>query len=416
MKKFNIRLFVICLALLSLAACRKEEFQPEVEGIQIPHEDLTTTWSEALEASPYTLFKAAWKRSDMNSIIEKRGVQAPLTLLIPTDAAFLADGLTLDVINTTSPDLLDSLLLYHVISQDIEPRALSQRTENLVGITMLENTYLRLPGFENQYQTDPYLYRHYLGMSGNDLLINGKKADAQTPTVTKNGTIWPIGHLLKKPTKTMMQVLEEDGRFSMYVGIMTLTDQLWTDASYDFYPRSSPFKPGLIVDPIGWGPNIIFRSIFAPTDEAFHEAGFHSVDDLMALNNRVPLPYLNEETFEMVGTGYVTDTLLTMHRWGKLFKQADGWGYGTETPDIFYSNDLNNTLLTDYPLTTKGYTGSLPIVYAQFDFSKNAEGKVTMKVKGSAAPAATVIEGDINTLMGPIHVVNRLMPPKEFKY
>ncbi len=409
--KMNLKLINICLLFITLASCRKAEFQPEVEGVQVPAEDLTITLNQVLEASPYVLFKAAWKRSNMNSIIEKRGSNAPITLLVPSDAAFTADGMTLEVINNTSPALLDSLLLYHTLSAAVNPKDLSERGENTIGISLLENTHIQVKGYDNQYQTDPYFYRQYINVSGNELLINGKKSGGSAVTLAKNGTFWPIDHVLKKPEKTMLQALQDDGRFGMYIEIMTKTDMLWDEAMMGAVDRDR-FPKGLSID----DNYLIFKSIFAPTDEAFHQAGFKTVDDLMALNNRNPLPYFDWDTYEQVGTGYATDTLLTMHRWGRIFKERDGWGPGDDNPDSFYSNDLNNKLLSGYALTTSGYSGTIPIMYVPFDFGKNEAGQVTVKVKSSAHSAATIVEGDINTLMGPIHAVNRLMPPKDFKF
>lgn len=407
----KLNLIAICLLFIAVASCRKAEFQPEVEGEQVPAQDLTITLKEVLEASSNTLFKAAWNRSNMNSIISKRGNSSPITLLVPSDAAFIADGMTLAVINNTNPALLDSLLLYHTLSSGFNPKDLEGRGENTVAISLLENKDIRVKGYDNEFQTDPYFYRQYISVSGNELLVNGKKAGTSAATLTKNGTFWPVDHVLKRPRKTMMQALQEDGRFGMYVEIMTKTDMLWEEAMMGFVERI-PFSDGLTV-----GHNyLIFKSIFAPTDEAFHQAGFKNVEDLMALNRRNVLPYFDLDVWEQVGTGYATDTLLTLHRWGRLLKERDGWGPGGDNPDIFYANDLNNNLLSGYGLTTSGYTGTIPVMYVPFDFSKNDAGQVTVKVKSSSYPAATIVEGDINTLMGPIHVVNRLLPPKNFKF
>lgn len=411
MNKMNLKLIAICLLFITLASCRKAEFQPEIEGEQVPGQDLTITLNEVLEASPNTLFKAAWKRSHMNTIIEKRGKSSTVTLFVPNDAAFIAEGMTLEVINNTSPALLDSLLLYHTLSSAFNPKDLIERGENTVGFSLLDNKYIQVKGYDNPFQTDPYFYRQYINVSGDDLLINGKRAGSAKVTFAKNGTFWPIDRLLKKPVKSMMQALIDDGRFGMYVEIMTKTDMLWEEGMMGAAERI-PFTDGLSV-----GYNyLIFKSIFAPTDEAFHQAGFRNVDDLMALNNRNVLPYFDWDIYEQVGTGYATDTLLTMHRWGRLFKESDGWGPGSDNPDIFYINDLNNKLLSGYALTTSGYTGTVPIMYVPFDFGKNDAGQLTVKVKSSNRPAATVVDGDINTLMGPIHVVNRLLPPKNFKF
>eukprot|EP01132_Coremiostelium_polycephalum_P020846 gene20846-24771_t len=127
-----LKLFAICLLLLTLASCRKKEFQPEVEGAKIPTQDINMTLKEALETSSFTLFKAAWKKSNMNSILEKKGNKAPFTLLVPTDAACVAGGLTQEFINKTAPELLDSILLYHTLVGSTDAKTLSGRGANTI--------------------------------------------------------------------------------------------------------------------------------------------------------------------------------------------------------------------------------------------------------------------------------------------
>lgn len=415
-KTMNTKLLALCLLIISLASCRKEEFQPEAEGAPIPVEEIKTTLKEAVNASTNTLFKAAWNRSNMNSIVDKRGANSTVTVLMPTDAAFIAEGLTLEVINRTTPALLDSILLYHTVGLATDAEALSNRGDNAVFSTLLENPYLKSRAFEN-YNYDKYFYRQYLKVTNNELFINGRKSGGVNTTRAKNGTLWPIDHVLHKPTKTILQALQEDGRFGMYLGIMNHVDMLWMEATFEISYRRY-FTEGITLsdNPQSLSYIINFTSVFAPTDDAFRAAGFNSIDDLMALNNRNTLPYLDWDTFEIVGSGYATDTLLTMHRWGRLFKGKDNFGEGVDNPDAFYSNDLNNQVLSDYALSGSGYSGSIPILYVPFDFGTNSSGKVTVKVKGSDKPAATVTEADINTLMGPIHVVDRLLTPANFKY
>eukprot|EP01133_Synstelium_polycarpum_P010556 gene10556-12279_t len=410
-----LKLFAICLLLLTLASCRKKEFQPEVEGAKIPTQDINMTLKEALETSSFTLFKAAWKKSNMNSILEKKGNKAPFTLLVPTDAACVAGGLTQEFINKTAPELLDSILLYHTLVGSTDAKTLSGRGANTIGMSLLTNKYLRVPGYENLYRTDIYAYRQYLNVFGSDLFINNKKASSAVPVQAKDGTLWPIDRLLMKPTKTIYEVLKEDGRFEMYIGIMEKSDELWNEAMQGMGDRLK-FRYELSVSDTPDGvPNIRFTSIFAPTDEAFHSAGFKDIDDLLTFNSRAPYPYFDWDTYTPVGN-FPTDTLLTMHRWGKLLQPFNpNLGSGNPNPDIFYANDLNNRLLANYTLVTSR-DGSLPIYTMPLDFGLNANGRVTVKAKKSPHPAATVVEQDINTLMGPVHVVDRLIPPKDFKY
>jgi hypothetical protein len=81
----------------------------------------------------------------------------------------------------------------------------------------------------------------------------------------------------------------------------------------------------------------------------------------------------------------------------------------------FYSPDLTNAVLNNYTVVTSGTYGTYPIYPMPLDFGKQ-NGAITVNVKGSSHPVAKITESDINTLMGPIHVVDHFMVPKDFKF
>lgn len=426
MKQINIvnayrkpvaRLLLVCLLLISLASCRKKEFMPEIEGKPVPHQDITLTLKEALATSPNSLFKAAWERSNMDKILKTQPNKTNVTLLVPADAAFIAEGMTLEVIKNTKPELLDSLLSYHVVLGALDPADFKTRKDNFMMHTLLPNKFLRLLPTSSNQRYEAYFYRQYLKMNGSELFINGKTAGQGIPVLAKDGTLWPVNRILHKPTKSILRTLQDDGRFGIYLQLSEVMDAMWLEASQGMGEQHD-FREGLMIREDRWGesPNIAFISMFAPTDEAFHKAGFHSIDDLLKFNRRNPEPYFDWDTYTMVGSGYATDTLMAFTRWGKMMSYTDpSSGRGQDNVTTFYSNDLNNTLLGDYTLVNSGLSGTLPVFKMPFDFSTEG-GKVKIKVKGSPYPAATVTEGDINTLMGPIHVIDALIPPKEFKY
>jgi len=407
----SIKLLTCCLLLFMLAGCRKDEFMPEVEGEKIPHEELTVTMKELLAASPYTLFKAAWQRSDMEQMIKERGSKFPYTLLVPTDAAFIADGLTLDVINSTAPALLDSILLYHTLEGNIIADDLKKSEERYIGKTLLKNPNLTVKDHLNPGGGVMYTYFQYLKVTDGELFINGKRAGKTPPVQANDGLFQPINQVLHKPTKTILEVLREDGRFGMYLEMNERADALYAELTEYSFPHD--FTQGLTFIPNS-NYNIVFSSIFAIPDEAFRQAGFNTVDDILALNDRNPLPYLDWNTFTVVG-GFATDSLVAYHRWGTLFSPVDpSSGAGVTAPSNFYSSDLNNSLLSDYIIVSAGTNGSVSPYINPLDFSKE-DGKIKVKVKGSDYPAASIVESDINTLMGPVHVVDHLLLPKGFK-
>lgn len=408
-----VKLLTCCLLFVTLASCRKAEFMPEEEGQPVPHTDITITLKEVLTASPYTLFKAAWERSNMNGILKAKGNKTPFILLVPSDAAFIADGLTLEVINKTTPELLDSVLLYHAIAGNMKVEDFKIIENRFAGRTLLGNPDLRVkPAVSGAAPFDPYLYLQYLKYADGALFINGKKASTTAPVQAKDGVLWPVDHVLHKPTKTLLQVLQEDGRFGMYLELTERTDALFAELSEGNVQHD--FKTGLTYLPSYANFNVVFNSVFAIPDDVFRKAGYQTVDDILALNDRNPLPYFDYETYSMVG-GLATDTLVAYHRWGAMLSYNDPQtGRGEEGLTNFYSNDLTNSLLSNYTIVGSGSYGKLPVYTNPLEFSKEG-GVVKVNVKGSDHPAAAITDADINTIMGPVHVVDHLIVPKGFK-
>jgi uncharacterized surface protein with fasciclin (FAS1) repeats len=411
-----IKIIAFCLLSLTIASCRKAEFMPVPEGAAIPHTDITITLKEVLTASPYTLFKAAWERSDMNSIIKAKGNKAPFTLLAPTDAAFIADGLTLDVINKTTPALLDSILLYHTISSGLSLDDIKNRKDSFKGLSLLQNPYLKVApaaGINGPTTFDIYSYLQYIKVDDGTLLINGKACGKLVPTEAKDGLLWPIDHVLHKPTKTLMEALQDDGRFGMYIELGLQNDALYNELTYGIVVHD--FTQGLVLLPYYANYNVTFSSVYAIPDAVFHAAGFQTVEDVMKLNDRNPLPTVDWDTYSVVG-GLATDTLVSYHRWGTMFSYYDvNSGRGDINALNFYSPDLTNAVLNNYTVVTSGTYGTYPIYPMPLDFGKQ-NGAITVNVKGSNHPVAKITESDINTLMGPIHVVDHFMVPKNFKF
>ena len=411
-----IKIIAFCLLTLSIASCRKAEFMPVPEGTAIPHTDITITLKDVLNASPYTLFKTAWERSDMNSIIKAKGNKAPFTLLVPTDAAFIADGLTLDVINKTTPALLDSILLYHTISSGLSLNDIKNRKDSFKGLSLLQNPYLKVApaaGATGATTFDIYSYLQYIKVEDGTLLVNGKACGKLTPTEAKDGLLWPIDHVLHKPTKTLLQALQDDGRFGMYIELGLQNDALYNELTFGIVVHD--FTQGLVLLPYYANYNVTFSSVYAIPDAVFHAAGYQTVEDVMKLNDRNPLPTVDWDTYSVIG-GLATDTLVGYHRWGTMFSYYDvNSGRGDINALNFYSPDLTTAVLNNYTVVTSGPYGTYPIYPMPLDFGTQ-NGAITVNVKGSNHPAAKITESDINTLMGPIHVVDHFMVPKNFKF
>jgi hypothetical protein len=240
-----------------------------------------------------------------------------------------------------------------------------------------------------------------------------------------------VDNVLPRPVEhSFWGVLEADPRFSMFVELQKKVDEVydaefrqtyidaagwdpggygWVDAKRTNYRPTYDFVPdwsGMV--------SMRFSMMFAPTNDAFHAAGFQTINDVLAMDEQLGTePVFDWNTFDIFPFGYPSDSILAYHwDFGRDNLPYSGL-YGkapNQSGTVFYANDLRNEYIGDY--VVNHYTGRLeykmPFTFGQ----KN--GRPTVQVKGSGAEPATVIE-TINTLMGPLHVVDRLLIPKDLK-
>ncbi len=410
-----MRRIIICtLAVVGLiTACRKTEFQRPPVGAQVPYTDTATSdLKTLLSKSPQQLFYTAWQKSHLDSLLKLQGTGIRFTVLAPDDAAMTAIGLTADKIAAAKVADLDSLLLFHVIPEYIDSLALRGQQGNVRHRSMLKDGSLKeqvtRPG-SNVLFTEAYTYKLYFGMTADgSLLINGKNSGKVAPMYARNAVVYPITKPLERPKKTIMDVINTDPRFSILSGIFSAMDSTWQEVSYGFYDRKQyqwmSVRIGNVISSDGF---------FAPTNEAFKKAGFNSVEDLMNLNAR-SMPYLDEEDWEMHNGLFVTDSLLAYSFWGRMYAPKTAWGTGNGVIAMFWSNDLNNAMLSTFALVTSG-DNVVPVYMMPLDFGTNG-GRITVKVKGSSHAAANIVEADIPTLQGPLHAVDNLILSDKVKF
>jgi len=152
-----------------------------------------------------------------------------------------------------------------------------------------------------------------------------------------------------------------------------------------------------------------------PTDAAFKQAGFKSVTEMLQFNEIRGNVHFDEWEFQPIG-GYPLDSIVNYHRdWGRFYAIKDpGYGLPYSNSTVFFSNDLTADFLQDYNVNIGG---TAPVEYAYknpFAFT-TSKGLLFMTIKESGRDPVQIIETDINTLNGPIHVVNNLLLPKGFK-
>ncbi|MBC8988114.1 hypothetical protein H9X96_20360 [Pedobacter sp. N36a] len=437
----NLRSVILCSGLLLFAACTKSEFLPDPAGSQVPFQpEATQTVEELLAASPAKLYYSAWQKSNLKTILKDKSSKLVYTVFAPNDAAMQAAGLTAAAIAQMPVAELDSLMMFYTTLGPVTQQELTQRADNFVVKTLLQHPGLYLPYYENTGEGanryDLYYYKNYVGIKGESLLINGKNSGKLNYSPAVNGGLYLLEKAIEKPTKTILEALKADGRFTIFLESQRLADESYIEAMindmeplFGYRPEPEevlPYISNRRLYSVGWGinapiyqgyigPNITISTLFAPTDEAFHQAGFQTLADVMKFNERsAGTIHFDENLFYGVG-GYPMDTVYNFHRdWGRMFQPVtNGGDKATANATVFYGNVLNAGL-NDYMVNAGGnppaeFAYKMPIEFSSVNNS------IQMKAKDSAYPAATVIATDINTLNGPIHVVDRLIFPKGFK-
>lgn len=413
------------MLLFLMHGCQKTEFMPPPEGDKVPYEDPGYHHLGALlAASDYTLFYQVWQQSNVDSMLIGK---TPYTLLVPDNDALNAAGYTEAVISAMPANEADSLVWLYTINETISKENLAEAIGSHRAMSLLEhpNWFMAMP-----YSYDPtrirYRYAHYLATENERLLINGVPVgDVAAAMPAANGYMWPLNRMVPKADQEFKTVVESDPRFSMLLALTQRSDSVH-DARYRaFSLLHIGWDPGPEMDNLRAYYNTMaltanpygqhaFNTLFLPVNEAFAAAGFDSVDELLEWNNRGPEFLFDPNTWQITGGGFPSDTLLSYHwDWGRQNLPYSGsWGKAPKpTPTVFYVNDLRDELLGNYLINNE--VGLMEYVMP-FQYGKDADGRVLVQLKGSDAPPATIIE-TINTGLGPIHVVDRLFIPKDFK-
>jgi len=433
--------FLFLATALFFTACQKTEFMPDPEGVAVPYPDTVKSSIEEIlrQTADCKVFNAAWEKSSIKAIIKERGNKARFTVFAPTDAAFQGSGINLASIQQMTATDVDSLLLFYITSEEITPNDLQNRPDNLMVKTLLIKPDVYMPYYENNggvyMQYDLYYYRFYVKVQGNDMFVNGKKNGPLKYVPATNGGLYTMTTTIEKPTKTALQLLQEDGRFTLFVESQRLTDQLFFQTTapalepyIGYIPEDSEmmsdWAPSRYYYTNGWGferpiyegfkgPNLKISTVFAPTDEAFRKAGFNSVDDIVNFNKEHGDVRFDEDYFEIKGA-YPTDTLFSFHRdWGRVVQpRTIGQDRARPNNTVFFSNDLGphlNEYLVNVGGVPEAYNYKMPLEFSVHN------GHIQLKVKGSEVAPATIIATDLLSLNGPIHVVDNLLVPKGLK-
>jgi len=407
---FATLLIIQCVALFQ--SCTQNEYMIEPVGEKVPYTEEKKTITDELSASGKTLFLSAFEKSNLPDSL-KNWKNTPLTIFVPSDDAFEKVGLNKEAISKMSAKQLDTLLFYHCMATRFDTSAVKYTAGNIKISTKLNNPNLRI-GYSGSYT-----YLHYVGINNNNnnnLWINGILSGTYHVRKTKDADLIYIDRFLIKPTQDMWTILEADGRFSLFLQMIKANDLAYKNKNFN----DAKMQFTLAVNPTAeyYQANINLLSLFAPTDEAFIKAGYGDIENLRKLNDK-NMGNVGKYLSYKDGAPYdykvflKSDSILSYHSWAVRYYPTQNLSKPNAT--IFFSNELNNDRLANYVIYPFRST-SVPEYVCPFVFSQREDGKTQIKLKNAreSDEAATIIETDILTLNGPIHVVDRLFIPKDF--
>lgn len=227
--KIGISTFAVLSMLLFFTSCDKDETNDSPKTIT----DIATANSN------FTLLESAVVKANLAATLSSAG---PFTVFAPDDAAFNGSGITSSVIGSLSADQLKDILLYHTLDSKV----------------MAAN----VPAGPNAAVTTAGGGTLYVTKNSNGVFVNGWKVTS-ADIAASNGVIHTIERALMPPAGNLVEVAQTSSDLTYLVaavlrasqGSTNVAEVLSSDGAY---------------------------TVFAPTNQAFINAGFPTIASIEA--------------------------------------------------------------------------------------------------------------------------------------
>ncbi|MEJ5964050.1 fasciclin domain-containing protein [Pedobacter immunditicola] len=270
--------------------------------------------------SNFSLLKAALSEAGLIDVLAANG---PFTVFAPTNEALIAAGLDTDAkIKAVPVETLKKILLYHVLGQRVPSSA----------IATANNTSVKTAA-----DLDVFITKNSTGV-----FVNGASV-SQADIMASNGVIHVINSILMPPAGNIVEVAQANPNFSFLVAAVLRASQGSTNVAQVLS---------------GAGP----LTVFAPTNQAFINAGFA---DIAAIQAAEPAALTSILTYHVIASRV-------------------------------FSSDLTEGAK---PATVNGATVNITLTGGA-------------KVKGNKnATASVILPANIVTTNGVIHVIDQVLLP-----
>lgn len=294
----------LCLLMIGNSSCSKDDTP----------QNTSKSIADVVATSPnFSILYSAVVKANLAQALSS----GSLTVFAPDNDAFAASGISQSTIDALPVSTVDSILKYHVIGAAVQSSAVptSDTVKTLLGLNV------------------------YASNNANGVFVNGIKVKT-ADVMASNGVIHVISKVLMPPTQTIAEIAASNPDFSLLVVAVQKAGLLSAIASPGKY------------------------TVFAPTNEAFNDAGFNSAADI---NNAS------------------TDLISTVVKYHVI-------------PTNIFASDLTTG---ESPATLQG--GKLQINAAAVP--------PTVKVMGSTKEEAKITAADIIAVNGVVHVIDKVLLP-----
>ncbi|MGC4036147.1 MAG: fasciclin domain-containing protein [Chitinophagaceae bacterium] len=196
--------------------------------------------SDIVASTPsFSLLKQALKKADLYKTLDQSGTY---TVFAPNDDAFKAAGFDSKAIDAATADALKAILLYHVLGSEVKAAQIPEA----------DNTNVTTLNGKDVFVTKK---------SGN-VSVNGGHV-TQADIDASNGVIHAIDKVLVPPSGNIVELAQGNPNFTYLVAAVLRASQGTTNVA------------ALLT---GDGP----LTVFAPTNQAFIDAGFPTIESINA--------------------------------------------------------------------------------------------------------------------------------------
>lgn len=201
---------------------------------------MNNTIVDIVVGSPdFSTLESAVVKANLTSTLNGNG---PFTVFAPSNESFTASGVTASVLQSLSEDQVKDILLYHTLSSRV----------NSASIETEANMAVKAANGKDIYVTK----------NSNGVFVNGWKVQ-QADIMASNGIIHSLERVLMPPAGNLVEVAQGNSNLTYLVAAVLRASQGATNVAQALS---------------GEGP----LTVFAPTNQAFIDAGFPTIASIQA--------------------------------------------------------------------------------------------------------------------------------------